>query len=160
MADVVDAVAADVGGGVVAWAHNTHVGDARATDLLGGDAWSLGHLLRVRHGDAVALVGFTTAGGSVTTAPDWDAEGRTYELSAPLERSHAALFGERDALLLLRGDERLRRALDSERPQRAVGVVYHPAFERTSHYVDARLARQFDAVVHLGRTRAVAPLEP
>ncbi|HWG55843.1 MAG TPA: erythromycin esterase family protein [Gaiellaceae bacterium] len=160
MADVVDAVAAHVRGGVVAWAHNTHVGDARATDLYGGDGWSVGHLLRERHAARVALVGFTTARGTVTAAPAWDARPRTFELGTPVSGSHGALLGARDAVLVLRGNDALRRALADARPQRAIGVVYDRAGERRSHYVEARLAEQFDAVVHLGRTRAVSPLRP
>ena len=166
MADTVDAVAAPGRGGrrtkVVAWAHNTHVGDARGTDLHGREAWSLGELLRQRHGHgAVTLVGFTTHGGTVTAATAWGGPARQLELPPARRGSHGALFHAAvggDFLLVLRGNATLERRLAGERGQRAVGVVYDPGTERTANYVTARLSRQFDAVVHVDRSRAVVPL--
>ena len=166
MADALDAVAAppppQTGARkVVVWAHNSHVGDARATTLGEVGEWNIGQLVRQRHPHAAVLVGFTTYTGTVIAATDWGKPGRRMYVRPGMPGTYSALFHQArrgNFVLALRGNATLARALGTRRLQRAIGVVYVPQDERRSHYFHARLARQFDAVVHLDRTRAVTPL--
>jgi erythromycin esterase-like protein len=148
-------------GKVAIWAHNTHVGDARSTAAAQRGELNLGQLLRQRHGEGAFLVGFLTHSGTVMAAPEWDASGRVYTLRPAIPESDAGLFHARrlgNALMVFRGNEAATSALAGTRPQRAVGVIYRPEDERVSHYFDARLSRQFDAVVYIDRTSALSPL--
>jgi erythromycin esterase-like protein len=149
-------------GKVVVWSHNSHTGDARATSARYRGEITLGQLMRQRHGERAFLVGFFTHGGSVLAAPDWDEAGRTYRINQPVAGSHAALFHEA-ALpafsLKLRGRPDLVRHLSGTRPQRAIGVVYRPETEWQSHYIQARLPEQFDAILFLENSNAVTPLD-
>ena len=168
MAETLEALVAhfDARGGptrVVVWEHNSHVGDARATELADEGEWNVGQLARERWGRDAVLVGFTTHHGTVTAASDWDRPGERKRVRPALAGSYEALFhmlGIPAFLLPLRGRPELARALGDMRLERAIGVVYLPRSERVSHYFHARLAEQFDAVVHLDETRAVEPLEP
>jgi erythromycin esterase-like protein len=147
-------------GKVVIWAHNTHVGDARATEMSRRGELNIGQLLRERHGRAALLVGFLTHSGTVYAAPEWDAPGSVHPLRPALPESFAGRFhaqGLKRALLLLR-EPSVSKALAERRLERAVGVVYQPWTERESHYFEAELPRQFDAVIYLDRTSAVTPL--
>ena len=141
---------------VVVWAHNSHLGDARATELGESGEVSVGQLVRERTGDAGALlVGFTTYSGTVTAASDW---------GGPAERKRVrrALPGSWEELLHEVGAERFLldpSALKGRRLERAIGVVYRPETERISHYFHARIAQQFDALIHIDETTAVEPLE-
>jgi erythromycin esterase-like protein/adenine/guanine phosphoribosyltransferase-like PRPP-binding protein len=140
---------------VVVWAHNSHLGDERATELAQAGQLNLGQLVRAKHGDETLLVGFTTYEGTVTAASDW---------GGPAERKRVrrALPGSWEELLHEHELERFwldPRALRGRRLERAIGVVYRPETERVSHYFHARLADQFDAVIHLDRTHALEPLE-
>lgn len=147
-------------GKVVVWAHNTHVGDARSTAMSQRGELNLGQLLRERNGRGAFLVGFLTHSGTVMAAPEWDIPGRVYDLRPALPESFAGLLhaqGLQRALLLSR-DPAVSAALAGPRLERAVGVIYQPRTERQSHYFDALLSRQFDAVVYIDRTRAVTPL--
>jgi erythromycin esterase-like protein len=146
---------------VVVWAHNSHVGDARATDMPLRGELNLGQLLRERFGSAVYLLGFTTYQGTVIAADKWGGPHRVHNLGTAIRDSYAALFhqaGIGNALILLPQDSAVARALRSPRPKREVGVIYARATERQSHYMTSRLAAQFDAVIHLDRTRALTPL--
>ncbi|MFP5284974.1 MAG: erythromycin esterase family protein [Thermoanaerobaculia bacterium] len=164
MADTLDEIAEHLGEGgnpprVVVWAHNTHLGDARVTEMGEGGEWNVGQLMRQRHDGSAVLVGFTTYEGTVMAASAWGERGRVKELRPALPGSYAALFhasGAGDFLLVLRGSE-AGRHLAGPLLQRAVGVVYLPRQERR-HYFQARLTQQFDAVIHLDRTVAVTPL--
>jgi erythromycin esterase-like protein len=166
MADAVTEIAAhaeSLAGGpgkVVVWAHNTHVGDARSTEMSRRGELNLGQLLRERHGPDAFLVGFLTHSGTVYAAPEWGAGGSVHRLRPALPESFAGLLHQRglQRALLLTRDPGVAVALAGPRLERAVGVVYQPGSERLSHYFEARLARQFDAVVYLDRTRAVTPL--
>ena len=145
----------------VVWAHNSHVGDARATEMGWGGEHNLGQLLRARVGRAVYSVGLTTYAGTVTAADDWGAAPRTLALRPALPDSFEAVFhatGLPQFLLDLR-DGGVRDALAGERLERAVGVIYRPQTERLSHYFHARLSEQFDALIHLDETHALAPLD-
>jgi erythromycin esterase-like protein len=147
---------------VVVWAHNSHLGDARATELSRHGELNLGQLTRERLGAQVVLVGFTTHHGSVTAASDWDAPVERKRVRPALEGSYEALFhrcGLSAFLLELGAGTAARRALEHPRLERAIGVIYRPDTERTSHYFSASLPRQFDVVLHYDRTRAVEPLE-
>ena len=166
MADAVAEIAAHAQalsgqpGKVTIWAHNTHVGDARSTAMAERGELNIGQLLRDRNGQGAFLVGFLTHSGTVMAAPEWDAPGRVYDLRPALPESYAGLLnaqGLKRALLLTR-DPAVSTALAGPRLERAVGVIYQPQIERVSHYFDARLSRQFDAVVYIDRTRAVTPL--
>lgn len=148
---------------VVVWEHNSHIGDARATELGFEGEWNVGQLVRERHGNDAMLVGFTTYEGTVTAASSWDAEAENKQVRPALPGSVEALFhqlGMPRLLLDLRGDHAAARLLDAHRLERAIGVVYLPESERQSHYFHASLSKQFDAVLHFDRTRAVEPLEP
>jgi erythromycin esterase-like protein len=114
-----------------------------------------------RHGENAVLIGFTTYGGTVTAASDWDAPAERKRVRPALNGSYEALFHETEApgfLLNLRGADWLSGVL-YPRLERAIGVIYRPESERVSHYFYARLPEQFDAVIHLDQTRAVEPLE-
>lgn len=144
---------------VVVWAHNSHLGDARATQMSAAGEINLGQLARERHGEDAYLIGQTTYHGTVTAAADWDEPGQRMTVRPGLDGSYESLFHEvdHDAFLLpLRdSDPRLR----SSRLERAIGVIYRPKTERASHYFDAQLASQFDAVIHQDTTTALQPLE-
>jgi erythromycin esterase-like protein len=148
-------------GKVVVWAHNSHVGDARATDAPNRGELNLGQLMRQRLGDAALLVGFFTHGGQVIAAPEWDMPGRVYTVRPALAGSYSDLFhssGVPAFSLILRGNEELVRHLGEPRLERAIGVVYLPETERFSHYFKARITGQFDAAMFFDRTAAVTPL--
>jgi erythromycin esterase-like protein len=167
MAETLEAVAGflvrrDGHARVVVWAHNSHLGDARATDMGDQGELNVGQLLRERHGDAALLVGFTTYDGTVTAADDWGDPPRRMVLRPALAGSVEELFHEVALprfVVPLRGAGEALGELREAMLERAVGVVYRPATERYSHWFEARLAAQFDAVVHVDRTRAVEPLE-
>ena len=147
---------------IAVWAHNSHLGDARATELGEAGELNLGQLVRERHGAAAALVGFSTYSGTVTAASDWDMPAETKQIRPGLEGSYEALFHRVDSArfcLVLCGNAEVAEALAAPRLQRAIGVIYRPETERQSHYFHARLARQFDALIHLDATRALRPLD-
>ncbi|HZP12166.1 MAG TPA: erythromycin esterase family protein [Nevskiaceae bacterium] len=146
---------------IVVWAHNSHLGDARATDMSRGGELNLGQLVR-EHFDARAYaIGFSTYEGTVTAAHDWGEAAETMRVRPGLAGSYEALFheaGMRGLLLNLR--ELAEHALlRGPRLQRAIGVIYRPHTERLSHYFEARLSQQFDAMIHIDTTRALHPLE-
>jgi erythromycin esterase-like protein len=145
----------------VVWAHNSHLGDARATEPGEEGELNVGQLVRERRGNDAFLVGFSTYAGTVTAASDWDEPGERKRVRPALRGSWEAMLHEAggggDVLLPLRGGP---EALRERRLERAIGVVYLPQSERVSHYFHARLADQFDAVIHVDTTRAVTPLEP
>ena len=147
---------------IVVWAHNSHLGDARATEMGRRGELNLGQLVRQRYGRDSALVGFSTYTGSVTAASDWGDPAQTKRVRPGLEGSYEALFHSfgMPRFLLSLEEGRLPPAILDERLQRAIGVIYRPETERLSHYFHARLAEQFDAMIHIDETRALAPLEP
>jgi erythromycin esterase-like protein len=146
---------------VCVWAHNSHLGDARATQMGKGGELNVGQLVRERHGAASCLVGFTTYGGTVTAAHDWDEPAGRRTVRPGLAGSTEALFhrvGDPRFLLDLR-DPQVRDELTGSRLERAIGVIYRPETERQSHYFLVDLPRQFDVVIHYDETRALEPLE-
>jgi erythromycin esterase-like protein len=145
----------------VVWAHNSHLGDARATSMATRGELNLGQLVRERHGREVVAIGFTTDHGTVTAASDWGAPAERKRVRPALAGSYEAVFhevGEPAFFLPLRGRE-VSAALAGPRLERAIGVIYLPRTERVSHYFEARLPEQFDAVIHVDETSAVVPFE-
>lgn len=165
MCDTLLALAAHrrAGGGtgrIVVWAHNSHLGDARATEMGLRGEWSLGQLVREAAPQEALLVGFTTYTGHVAAASRWDGEVERKAVRPALPGSYEHLFYSTrlDRFFLpLEGEAAapLREAL----LERAIGVLYLPQTERQSHYFQASLSSQFDAVFHLDETDAVEPLE-
>jgi erythromycin esterase-like protein len=147
---------------MVVWAHNSHLGDARATQLGDQGELNLGQLLRERHGKAVYSVGFTTYKGTVIAAKEWDGPGLRRRIRPALPGSYEHLFHELELPRFLLRMEDLGEAasgLRERRLERAIGVVYAPHTERWSHYFLADLPAQFDAVVHCDETWALKPLD-
>ena len=147
---------------LIVWAHNSHLGDARATQMGQAGELNVGQLAREKFGAQAVLVGFTTHAGSVTAASEWDAPAERKQVRAALPDSYERLFHETGIprfLLRLRDDRTLANALAAPRLERAIGVIYRHETERASHYFQAHLADQFDYVVHIDETRAVEPLE-
>jgi erythromycin esterase-like protein/predicted phosphoribosyltransferase len=147
---------------IVVWAHNSHLGDARATEMGQRGELNVGQLVRGKYGREAVLVGFTTDHGTVTAASDWDGVAERKRVRPALTGSWEALFHSAlpaRFLLTWRGDRGLSKALRDPRLERAIGVIYRPETERGSHYFHARLADQFDAVLHFDDARAVEPLE-
>jgi erythromycin esterase-like protein len=150
---------------IVVWAHNSHLGDARATDSRERGQWNLGQLVReaeARRAESF-LLGFTTHSGSVAAASDWD---MPCEFKPIVPSRHDSIERvlhdsglDRFMLPLRDASAPLRQALERPRLERAIGVIYRPDTERWSHYFGARLARQFDAMVHLDLTQALHPLD-
>ncbi|MFI5037344.1 MAG: erythromycin esterase family protein, partial [Solirubrobacterales bacterium] len=149
-------------GKVVVWEHNSHVGDARSTEMAQRGELNLGQLMRERHAHDAVLVGFTTYTGTVTAASEWGGEAERKRVRPALPDSYEALLhatGIPAFLLCPLGASPSGRALREPRPQRAIGVIYRPESERQSHWFAACASQQFDALVHIDVTRAVEPLE-
>jgi erythromycin esterase-like protein len=147
---------------IVLWAHNSHLGDARATEMGEGGELNVGQLVRQRHGRDAFLIGFSTHAGHVTAASDWGAPAERKAVRPSLEASYERLFHDAQVpqfVLSLRDNEQASTVLAVPRLERAIGVIYLPETERLSHYFLARLPEQFDAVIHFDQTRAVEPLE-
>lgn len=147
---------------VVVWAHNSHLGDARATEMGDHGELNVGQLSRERFGADVVSVGFTTETGTVTAASSWDGIAHRKRIRRALPSSYEHVFHEVGwprFLLPLRTDLDVASALAAPRLERAIGVLYLPETERRSHYFRARLADQFDYVLHIDETRAVEPLD-
>jgi erythromycin esterase-like protein len=147
---------------IVVWAHNSHLGDARATQMGERGELNLGQLVRERVGKEVVSIGFTTYTGTVTAASDWDAPAERKSVRPGHRDSYEALFHEVDTprfFLNLRDNAALSTQLRMEKLERAIGVIYRPETEMQSHYFNARLSDQFDGVIHFDHTRAVEPLE-
>lgn len=145
---------------LVVWAHNSHLGDARATEMGHRGEWNVGQLMRERHGADVVSVGFTTYDGTVTAASNWDAPAERKRVRPALRGSYEALFHDvgPQRFLITLDDDRVA-SLREPREERAIGVIYRPETERTSHYFAAVLPAQFDVLIHLDHTRAVEPME-
>jgi erythromycin esterase-like protein len=146
---------------VVVWEHNSHVGDARATEMSARGELNVGQLARQRYGNECVLVGLTTNDGTVTAATNWGGEAERKRVRPALPHSYEALLHGtgRPCFWVDTRDATAREAFRAPRLERAIGVIYRPETERRSHYFDARLGEQFDAVIHVDRTRALEPLE-
>src|SRR5215207_2137777 len=161
MVDTLDRLLAHAGDKAVVWEHNTHIGDAHATDMADAGMTNVGRLLRERHGtDDVVLVGFGGHRGRVVAAESWGAQMERMPVPPARARSlenllHRALG--QDALVVVPRGERpawLDRRLD----HRAIGVVYRPERERWGNYVPTVLGERYDAFIHLEETTPLQPL--
>ncbi len=149
---------------VVVWAHNSHLGDATATDMAARGEINLGQLCRNRFTDHCYGIGFGTDHGTVAAASHWDGPVEFKRVRPALPDSYDHVFHETNTpnfLLPLRNqeDDPLRRALMKARLQRAIGVIYRPETERASHYHYATLPEQFDEWIWMDSTSAITPLE-
>ncbi len=147
---------------IVVWEHNSHIGDARATEIGQQGEWNIGQLARERYGKRAFLLGFTTHGGWVTAASRWDGVADRKRVLPALPGSYEELFhrsGPARFLLPLGPGSPAAAALPGRQLERAIGVLYLPQSERQSHYFNAHLSAQFDAVIHIDETDAVQPLE-
>jgi len=147
---------------VAVWEHNSHLGDARATYMADYGELNVGQLVRQRYGGNAILIGFTTYKGTVTAASEWDGPAERKRVRPALAESYETFFHESvgsNFLLTLRKNDAGAKAVSQPRLERAIGVIYLPETERQSHYFDARLAEQFDAVIHFDETQALEPLE-
>ncbi|SDJ72215.1 erythromycin esterase family protein [Nonomuraea jiangxiensis] len=162
MADTMARLAAFHGTKGVVWAHNSHVGDARATDMAAAGMTTLGQLARERHGRDTMLVGFASYRGSVVAAERWG--GQHHVMRVPPARPaslesllHEALPGRASLFLVpppgLRPDW-----YDEPLGHRAIGVVYHPERDRTANYVPTVVGRRYDALIWVDESRALHPL--
>jgi protein-L-isoaspartate(D-aspartate) O-methyltransferase len=147
----------------IVWEHNSHVGDARATEMSARGEHNVGQLCRTQFGAQAYIVGFGTDHGTVAAASDWDAPMQRMRVQPAHQDSYEAIFhgSELPALALHLRDPRRRAVRDElipERLERAIGVVYRPDTELASHYFYASLPHQFDEYIWFDETRAVQPL--
>jgi erythromycin esterase-like protein len=147
---------------LVVWAHNSHLGDARATEMGDRGELNVGQLVRQRLGADSFLIGFSTHHGTVTAASSWDEPPERKRVRPGMRGSYEDLFhatGLPAFWIDLREEHRATELLARERLQRAIGVIYKPETERWSHYFHARITQQFDALIHLDETHALEPLD-
>ncbi len=147
---------------IIVWAHNSHVGDARATEVGADGQLTLGQLAREHYGNDCRLIGFTTYTGAVTAASEWGGIAERKVVRPALNGSVEELFHEAvepEFLVSPLVDREAVEPLDIVRLARAIGVIYLPATERQSHYYHVRPGEQYDALIHIDRTTALEPLE-
>ncbi|MDQ2950440.1 MAG: erythromycin esterase family protein [Acidobacteriota bacterium] len=167
MAETLETLAAHLGrmqgadAKMVVWEHNSHLGDARATEMGQAGELNVGQLVRERHSREAVLVGFSTYTGTVTAASDWGGPAERKRVRPALPESYEALLHDVNVpgFLLTFQDTEVAADLGKPRLERAIGVIYRPDTERRSHYFHACLPEQFDALIHIDETRAVEPLE-
>ena len=148
----------------VVWEHNSHIGNAKGTDMPARGQLNVGQLCRDRFGEDAYLIGFGTHTGTVAAAHDWGDEMEIMSVRPSLEQSWERLCHETDIarfMLPLRHPQTsaLGKLLNREQLERAIGVIYRPRSERASHYFDARLGQQFDEYIWFDESRAVQALE-
>jgi len=147
---------------IVVWAHNSHVGNAAATDMSRRGQLNIGQLVRNKYGKNSLLVGFSTCRGTVTAASDWDAPIERKRIREPLPNSYEEVFHQvnyKQFMLNLQDNNVAVDLLMEPRLQRAIGVIYRPENERQSHYYSSCLPEQFDFLLHYDETHAVKPLQ-
>jgi len=145
----------------IVWEHNTHIGDARFTDMAGDGMVNIGQLVREAHADeGVFLIGFGSYQGSVIAGMEWEAPMERMRVPPAREGSWEEVLHDLDAedKLLLFEDDHASPALLRERGHRAIGVVYHPEYEQYGNYVPTVLPRRYDAFLYLDETEALHPL--
>jgi len=152
----------------IVWAHNSHVGNARATEMSARGEHNIGQLCRAEFGSGAYLVGFGTDHGTVAAASEWDGPVEFKSVRPALARSYERLChtgsestGKRQFLLPLGAalPAELREGLTKPRLERAIGVIYRPETELASHYFQAALPRQFDEYIWFDETKAVTPFK-
>jgi erythromycin esterase-like protein len=167
MVETLEAVMAHLGQNgaaakVAVWAHNSHLGDARATQMGQRGELNVGQLAREKYGSDAVLIGFTTYHGTVTAASEWGAAAERKRVRPGLPDSYEAMFHAAQPgrfMAIFSESQPLAQGLRRAKLERAIGVIYRPDTERQSHYFKARISDQFDAVLHFDETRAVEPLE-
>jgi protein-L-isoaspartate(D-aspartate) O-methyltransferase len=167
MFDTLEALLAFHGPGAkaVLWEHNSHLGDASATEMGLRGQLNVGQLCREKYAGSAFLIGFGTDRGTVAAADDWDGPMRVMQVRPAHPESYERLCHDAGVpafFLHLREPDRpeLRYELEPQRLERAIGVVYRPDTELQSHYFHASLPRQFDEYVWIDETRAVRPVAP
>jgi len=146
---------------IVVWAHNSHLGDARATEMGERGEWNVGQLVRERYKNESCLIGFSTHTGTVAAADNWDEPAQLKKVRPSHKDSYEQIFHQTEMpefFLNLR-DKETEELLRRPQLERAIGVIYRPETERVSHYFTAVLSEQFDGVIHFDETRAVEPLD-
>jgi erythromycin esterase len=162
MVDTIERLARHGGPGSkgIVWEHNTHVGDARATDMADSGLVNVGQLLRERHpADDVALVGLASHRGTVLAGDSWGAPEKVFTVPPARSGSHEALLHDvlgRPAVLVF-PDDRSGPWLSGSAGHRAIGVVYDPHRER-GNYVPTRMGARYDALLWLEETTALRPI--
>ncbi|MFT7164789.1 MAG: erythromycin esterase, partial [Flavobacterium sp.] len=147
---------------VIVWEHNTHIGDARATDMTSEGMVNVGQLLREKYAiDGIIAIGFGSYKGSVVAGRNWGDDMRKIKVPEAAEGSwehkfHIASNG--DNRLLLMNNIRKEKCLSDYIPHRAIGVVYNPEYERYGNYVPTILPKRYDAFVYIDKTTALHPL--
>jgi erythromycin esterase-like protein len=166
MAETLHALAAHLETGsqpakIVVWAHNSHLGDARATEMGERGEWNVGQLARERYKTDACLIGFTTHTGTVAAATNWDEPAQLKQVRPSRKDSYEQIFHqtEQPRFFLNLRDQQVAELLGQPQLTRAIGVIYRPETERVSHYFTAVLSEQFDGVIHFDETRAVEPLD-
>lgn len=146
---------------IVVWEHNSHIGDARATDRAKQGEWNVGQLVRERYAEEAVLVGYSTHTGTVSAASDWGEAVERKRVRPALDGSYEKLLHETRLgdFMLIMNQDRVADVLAPPMLERAIGVIYRPETERQSHYFRCRMAEQFDVVLHYDETRALEPLE-
>ncbi|MDQ6787100.1 MAG: erythromycin esterase family protein [Acidobacteriota bacterium] len=166
MAETLDALATHLEEGkqppkIVVWAHNSHLGDARATEMGERGEWNVGQLVRERYKNGARLIGFTTHAGTVAAATNWDEPAQFKRVRPSHKDSYEQIFHQTELgqfFLNLRERE-TEEFLSQPQLERAIGVIYRPKTERVSHYFTAVLSEQFDGIIHFDKTHAVEPLD-
>lgn len=149
------------GSKAIVWAHNTHIGDARATDMAADGMLNIGEIARLKHHEkGVVLVGFSSYEGSVIAGRSWGADMRSTNVPAAKAGSwedivHKSVGG--DSLFIM-DDLMDENFMENHIGHRAIGVVYNPKYERYGNYVPTVMPLRYDAVIHLNDTRALHPL--
>jgi len=146
----------------IVWAHNSHVGDAAATEMWARGEYNIGHLCREEFAAGAYSIGFGTYEGTVAAASDWDGPMEIKAVQPALNRSYEKLChqtGHPRFMLPLRdlAADTLRRGLNKPRLERAIGVIYRPETELASHYFQAHLPNQFDEYIWFDKSTAVTP---
>jgi erythromycin esterase-like protein len=148
---------------IVIWAHNSHLGDSKATQMASYGEINLGHLMKEQYGAQAVSIGFTTYTGTVSAASAWDGEVQRKKVRPAIDGSIESFFHSfaLNAFMVIPcNDPDVYAYLNKKHLQRAIGVIYLPESELQSHYFYAQLAEQFDVVIHYDTTNAVIPLEP
>lgn len=146
---------------IIIWAHNSHLGDARATEMGARGEVNIGQLIREQHSESYSI-GFSTYDGFVTAASNWDEPAERKKIVPGLPGSYEELFHfmrYKNFILNLSGNAQLAHFFKPSRLQRAIGVIYRPETERLSHYFFTRLFHQFDSIIHFDRTHSLQPLD-
>jgi len=151
------------GAKAIVWAHNSHIGDASATEMAHRGEHNIGQLCRQAFGDAAYRIGFGTDHGTVAAASNWDQPMEIKTVQPAHPQSYEALFHQtQQAGLILplrhNPNSQLIQQLSKPRLERAIGVIYRPETELASHYFEAVLPLQFDEYIWMDATRAVTPL--